>query len=1152
MKSTKRFLFIFIILLLFLSLASCGGGREERFEGFRLQITTLKERYTPGESVIIQIIENSGSPEGYNIYKKLDEGEFERWKQDISAENSITLELEQYATYHIKVVAVQDSLEHAQSAISVEFFVSDPISPESILIKNNVIDLYHGESGADSFSLSNLEVLYFPEKTTEKGLSYPNNTYEYIEIKDNIIKTKGNPAAYQEPYVIPFSSNSNGKAVANLYIRVNANRLKVAPTDFFVGYVDRVNNGILDKRVYHYGEWVNFQCIEYAGMQKADDYVAAIKVGEEYVALDNTEFKKEVEHGIIFYKIKMPEQSGRIEYKFTAKINGALSSVTKAVGIDVEAPPAKASAIVLGNEAVTLLTGQTYQITHAIAPQEVFDKSVTYEIAAGGGNFISISSGGLVTPLAAIADPISVTVRSKNNPEVFAVIEIAVSALTQQDVITHSKPLAQPIQDAGNILFSIKSGLQNFDSVRWFKDNALVGIANEYNYQFTFPEKAGTHIVKAEVKLTQGAPIYIELPVTLESCFDITGIDEDEYEINSEISLGYQTELSDTTLLWSLLTGSGIKITNITSIYSFVEAGDYRIEAILSKNGEPIERKLSGIISIKENVTHELFNLSINGYFDGENYAPLISWHKLQEHVSYTVEIRKGAQTFVYNSTDPDFEEYFSSEGFKVPYDDVKLTDDFDYRVKTTISNKYTAFRSYGSKKINSAEYPYLELIGGASFNGYITSVYQLGKVLNYIKVFRPQSLHSSANQYSIDLYFAIDYDNDVDKSLYERSGPITTGQTNDLFKNPSKLAEAANRAYGEGASMNISFSDSAPGDGIRLTLTLNDATPIDQDSEYDGTNDIWLYTPKYGSGGRTPGNEPILNNPRTLAVSTSSQLYLAVLWGYQPYPISGVALQIYNEAKNILNQIITEGMSDAEKALAIYDWLTMNVAYDKELYNDYMQQLSEATNDEERNAINLNMSRKKSFHLQGAILEKIAVCDGISKAFTLLCAIEDIPVLRLSGSGDSGGGEGEVNHAWNAIMLDGGWYYVDATWGRWRVGRQGSDKFYIGSNHFYFLAADSDMQSSHIFDGEAPVVASERSYYFYDNDDEPIDLYFETEQEFTDFLAALPTDTHIYAEFVIAYGVEGTLKEHVESKQQGINVYVKGNMIILVILRGE
>lgn len=56
------------------------------------------------------------------------------------------------------------------------------------------------------------------------------------------------------------------------------------------------------------------------------------------------------------------------------------------------------------------------------------------------------------------------------------------------------------------------------------------------------------------------------------------------------------------------------------------------------------------------------------------------------------------------------------------------------------------------------------------------------------------------------------------------------------------------------------------------------------------------------------------------------------------------------------------------------------------------------------------------------------SACAGIAGAFYVLCRVKHIPVRYVIGWVEYGGG----CHAWNKVMLDGKWYWVDATYGWW------------------------------------------------------------------------------------------------------------------------
>ena len=59
----------------------------------------------------------------------------------------------------------------------------------------------------------------------------------------------------------------------------------------------------------------------------------------------------------------------------------------------------------------------------------------------------------------------------------------------------------------------------------------------------------------------------------------------------------------------------------------------------------------------------------------------------------------------------------------------------------------------------------------------------------------------------------------------------------------------------------------------------------------------------------------------------------------------------------------------------------------------------------------------------RGALLDGEAVCAGYAAAFDLILRRAGYLTVRVSGTANGTG------HAWNLVLLDGGWYHVDATW---------------------------------------------------------------------------------------------------------------------------
>lgn len=89
----------------------------------------------------------------------------------------------------------------------------------------------------------------------------------------------------------------------------------------------------------------------------------------------------------------------------------------------------------------------------------------------------------------------------------------------------------------------------------------------------------------------------------------------------------------------------------------------------------------------------------------------------------------------------------------------------------------------------------------------------------------------------------------------------------------------------------------------------------------------------------------------------------------------------------------VTSSMSDVAKYLAITKWISCNLTYNK---------------------TNVN-------HTAGQALKNgYTVCDGYAAVLADLCYFADIPCYFVSSK--------KYNHAWNAIKLQGNWYYVDMT----------------------------------------------------------------------------------------------------------------------------
>lgn len=227
-------------------------------------------------------------------------------------------------------------------------------------------------------------------------------------------------------------------------------------------------------------------------------------------------------------------------------------------------------------------------------------------------------------------------------------------------------------------------------------------------------------------------------------------------------------------------------------------------------------------------------------------------------------------------------------------------------------------------------------------------------------------------------------------------------------------------------------------------------------------------------TNGRDSGFDdfPIDSVEKTIMVYDSEQLFYALERGYRPifdqngYEMSDV-WKIYYEAKFILKDIISDDMNEFEKVHAIYDWLVINVTYDARL-KEYVESDIE------------NINKYRGFYLEGVFLDKRAVCDGIAKAFVVLCRIEGIEAVRVIGESL----EETYNHAWNKVRINNYWYVVDATSGGVIINNNEV------LNHKYLLVNDD-------FYGSKYVAYTYTNFVAYGEYDIYQEMYYEDNKDF-------------------------------------------------------
>lgn len=302
-----------------------------------------------------------------------------------------------------------------------------------------------------------------------------------------------------------------------------------------------------------------------------------------------------------------------------------------------------------------------------------------------------------------------------------------------------------------------------------------------------------------------------------------------------------------------------------------------------------------------------------------------------------------------------------------------------------------------------------------------------------------------------------------------------------------------------------------------------------------------------------------------TMSVSTSNMLYKAVAWGYKPVFMGSQAenlKQIYNNAKDTLSYIVSDEMSEYEKVHAIYDYIIYNVRYDHDCANAEDAYVSG----------NLSLNEKMKYYgyyLEGIFLDKFykkdmhAVCDGKSKAFVLMCGIEGITAVRISGEASSDG-QNPRGHAWNKVLLDLNgtgdkeWYFVDTTWGD--VGDDSKEFL----SHAYFLLSDDEVKNTHDENPGHGYPKAEGKFDYYAHE-----TYTSSGTEYNYVIAnrnlaaqqmaralkTLPKSTIVEFEFAFSltkYAAENYAKEAMKASGRGLEGYsfaiIRSNVLVIMI----
>lgn len=203
-------------------------------------------------------------------------------------------------------------------------------------------------------------------------------------------------------------------------------------------------------------------------------------------------------------------------------------------------------------------------------------------------------------------------------------------------------------------------------------------------------------------------------------------------------------------------------------------------------------------------------------------------------------------------------------------------------------------------------------------------------------------------------------------------------------------------------------YADSAAEEWIAINLANGEKTiPMDAFPEmqvYDNLEDTL--------------NKVFYQNPYILGVYEYSYNYLTkdleIGYNYTQEEIALRQAAVSKAADRIIAEVIHDGMTEAEKQLAIYQYLENNSVYDYDALEDAKANNYTKISD---------ASYEDSFNAYGVLVKGKGVCMSYASAYKLLCDKCGIDCNVVTGYLN-----GNLPHAWNNIGIDGKWYQTDVT----------------------------------------------------------------------------------------------------------------------------
>lgn len=153
---------------------------------------------------------------------------------------------------------------------------------------------------------------------------------------------------------------------------------------------------------------------------------------------------------------------------------------------------------------------------------------------------------------------------------------------------------------------------------------------------------------------------------------------------------------------------------------------------------------------------------------------------------------------------------------------------------------------------------------------------------------------------------------------------------------------------------------------------------------------------------------------------------------------------------KKLTTFLIKYARNDREKARAIFRWITNNISYDSYSF------------------LSGQYKKKGNLTAKEVLKKRKAVYGGYSNLFKAMGLESGLKCKFIRGYSKISNeklarklGHEFVDHAWNVVMIDGKWRFIETTWGAGNINPK-TQKFVKKLNEFYFLTPANVFIYSH------------------------------------------------------------------------------------------